>query len=891
MKTKAIFKRMLYRLLSCAIIAGCVISSLSLPSYAAGMTGDEIVARLSEVEKQYPNNTTFIKDKSTKGDQCFAFAREVFYKVFGKSLPALFIGATAELCEPQAVRLVNQVRSGYTLSQLKTLLSEAKPGDVLAMKEPPSTRKPKGSQHFVIVRSVAKDGSSVWIDDANSNGYNIIRINHQIGASAIKGCWSVCVSLYRSVDYVECSHAYETTAVSDGSYPYAAVCKKCGTKFPIIEIPLSVRYEATESGRAICSAPYQDARTGITTVKGDGYNVVAYTNNAYGSRWYKTSDNYWIYSDWLVLESKSDITATTENGKWTVTIPANLRLLCYANADANSNSTFIAARSTAYPITCTKKATFPNGSVRYFFKSGDNKELWFDFTSSMSVSNASATTSNSVEVVFDANGGTVTPSKKSLTRDSSIGTLPTPVRTGYTFDGWYTSREGGAVYTTTTTIGENTTLYAHWKVAQKSVKVTFDANGGYTPQTTKTVTALGTYGDLPTPTRDGYRFLGWFSQQSGSGIIYLPETAVDDEDVTMYAHWEKVETIKTSISFKNLTTPGNLNAGSGGHIDGSIMSSSSPIISVTAEVYSNSTGRAVLSASTSGFSLSTYGPIRGSKLDNDLSFGSLDAGTYYIRYTVNCKDGTQTTKDTSVFTISSPTVIETPKTTSITFSSLTTPGNLTVGNDGHIDGYISSTNSPITSVRADVYNSSTGSVVMSAYTSGFSLPSYGPIKGSKLDNDLMFGSLTAGSYFIQYTVTCVDGTQCSDATSTFQVSAPASTPTSPSSLSVVSFNSLTTPGNLKVGNGAHIDGSITSSGAPIVVVRAYVIDESTGDVVLSASTSGFSLSTYGPIRGSKIDNELTFGSLPVGTYHIHYAVSLSDGTLEVGITSSFQVSR
>ena len=241
--------------------------------------------------------------------------------------------------------------------------------------------------------------------------------------------------------------------------------------------------------------------------------------------------------------------------------------------------------------------------------------------------------------------------------------------------------------------------------------------------------------------------------------------------------------------------------------------------------------------------------------------------------------------------VSAPAVVETPKITSITFSSLTTPGDLTVGSGGHIDGYISSSNSPITSVRADVYNSATGAVVMSAYTSGFSLPSYGPIKGSKLDNDLTFGSLSAGSYFIQYTVACADGTQRSNATPTFQVSAPASAPTSPSRSSVVSFNSLTTPGNLKVGNGAHIDGSITSSGAPIVVVRAYVIDETTGDVVLSASTSGFTLSTYGPIRGSKIDNELTFGSLPVGTYHIHYAVSLSDGTLEVGITSSFQVYR
>lgn len=45
---------------------------------------------------------------------------------------------------------------------------------------------------------------------------------------------------------------------------------------------------------------------------------------------------------------------------------------------------------------------------------------------------------------------------------ASFGTLPTPSRSGYTFDGWYTERTGGVKVTEETTFHQDTTLYAHW---------------------------------------------------------------------------------------------------------------------------------------------------------------------------------------------------------------------------------------------------------------------------------------------------------------------------------------------------------------------------------------------------------------------------------------------
>lgn len=108
----------------------------------------------------------------------------------------------------------------------------------------------------------------------------------------------------------------------------------------------------------------------------------------------------------------------------------------------------------------------------------------------------------------------------------------------------------------------------------------------------------------------------------------------------------------TQITFSNLTTPGNLIAGNGGHINGYIYSSNSPITSVTAEVY-NQNGQMKLSASSSGFSVSQYGPIQNSKIDTNLKFGTLPAGTYYIKYTVKAKDGTTATATTGTFTVTS----------------------------------------------------------------------------------------------------------------------------------------------------------------------------------------------------------------------------------------------
>ena len=114
-------------------------------------------------------------------------------------------------------------------------------------------------------------------------------------------------------------------------------------------------------------------------------------------------------------------------------------------------------------------------------------------------------------------------------------------------------------------------------------------------------------------------------------------------------------------------------------------------------------------------------------------------------------------------------IVDSAVSSGVTFHSLTTPGNLAVGSGGHIDGRITATGSPMTSIRAQVFSNTTGNVVLSAFTNGFSLMEYGPIKNSKLDSNLTFGKLPEGSYFVQYNVTTADGKNWAGRTDDFKV--------------------------------------------------------------------------------------------------------------------------
>ena len=142
-------------------------------------------------------------------------------------------------------------------------------------------------------------------------------------------------------------------------------------------------------------------------------------------------------------------------------------------------------------------------------------------------------------VTFNGNGGgTPSPASKTVTYNSTYGTLATCTRTGYTLAGWFTAATGGTQITSSTTvkITANQTLYAQW--TPNTYTVTFDANGGTTPTASQSVTYMNGYGTMPTPTRSGYAFLGWFTAASGGTQVTSSTTYATAGDSTVYAQWE-----------------------------------------------------------------------------------------------------------------------------------------------------------------------------------------------------------------------------------------------------------------------------------------------------------------------------------------------------------------
>ena len=171
-------------------------------------------------------------------------------------------------------------------------------------------------------------------------------------------------------------------------------------------------------------------------------------------------------------------------------------------------------------------------------------------------------------VKYNSNNGTGTMADQKIGVDATT-TLTTNAftREGYTFAGWNTKADGtGTAYlnnaqvTNLKTYNEEITLYAQW--IGNTYIVTFDYNDGVTSSTTKNVTFGGTYGTLPTPTREGYEFDGWngknlfYPYNSEYSIMGIDTVRNSDESFSISGTPNTVWTNLTPESSKHILSPG-----------------------------------------------------------------------------------------------------------------------------------------------------------------------------------------------------------------------------------------------------------------------------------------------------------------------------------------------
>ena len=149
-------------------------------------------------------------------------------------------------------------------------------------------------------------------------------------------------------------------------------------------------------------------------------------------------------------------------------------------------------------------------------------------------------------VQFDVNGGDGAVPEQTVPNGGHAQVPnPAPTRTGYTLEGWYTSKGAGTKWNfDSNVVTGNRTLYAHWTANQYTV--TFDQNAADAEGTMPAQTFTYDQSQNLTQnafTRPGYTFAGWNTKADGSGTPYADQAAVknlsatDGSSITLYAQW------------------------------------------------------------------------------------------------------------------------------------------------------------------------------------------------------------------------------------------------------------------------------------------------------------------------------------------------------------------
>lgn len=149
-------------------------------------------------------------------------------------------------------------------------------------------------------------------------------------------------------------------------------------------------------------------------------------------------------------------------------------------------------------------------------------------------------------ITFEPNNGEpVITQEVNWSKDGVALTAPDPVPTkeGHGIEGWYYDNNGTETKWNfdTDTVKCTMTLKAKWELSTYSV--TLQTDGG-TIASGKEVTGYtyGTGAVLPTAadiTREGYRFDGWYTDSSFSGLPVREITATDTGNKTLYAKWTR----------------------------------------------------------------------------------------------------------------------------------------------------------------------------------------------------------------------------------------------------------------------------------------------------------------------------------------------------------------
>lgn len=177
-----------------------------------------------------------------------------------------------------------------------------------------------------------------------------------------------------------------------------------------------------------------------------------------------------------------------------------------------------------------------------------------------------ASDSPTYTITYNTNGGTDVSQATGVT--ALPNPLPSTTKDDCTFKGWYTDASFTTEATPGAAITANTTLYAKWDCSTTpaaTYTVTYNANEGTCATSSATYTEGSAALTLPSATRSGYTFAGWYDAATDGTLIGAADASfTPSSDTTLYAHWTEVipfscgEMMRGTVSGTTITKSGDL---------------------------------------------------------------------------------------------------------------------------------------------------------------------------------------------------------------------------------------------------------------------------------------------------------------------------------------------
>ena len=280
------------------------------------------------------------------------------------------------------------------------------------------------------------------------------------------------------------------------------------------------------------------------------FNLPTPTKNGYTfAGWY---DNEGLTGNKVTQVAKGSTGNKTYYAKWEATSYD----ITYNNLNGTTHT-----NPTTYTIeTNTITFTAPSTRTGYTFAGWTPVSIAKGSTGDQTVT--ANWTANTYTITLDQQSGTDGTTSVTATYNSAMPAITIPTRNGYTFDGYFKNSDGtGTQYynangtsKTNWNIAENTTLYAKWTATNYTI--TYNTNGGNSIAQKNYTIETATF-DLPTPTRTGYTFAGWYDNENPTGNKVTQVAKGSTGNKTFYAAWTINQYTLTYSAGEGGTVSGN----------------------------------------------------------------------------------------------------------------------------------------------------------------------------------------------------------------------------------------------------------------------------------------------------------------------------------------------